>query len=171
MGFTFETQYNTKTMTVMAKVLRKTIRKKRSRRAHIFGWSISILGLLLTVLGGFSLDFRTIITLSAILVIVITLLFEDNINGYIATKRLLSGTEKAVTVFSEGSFLSTTDIGKTEWNYDKIALIAETSDFLVFIFDSNHAQLYDKRHLQNGTIHDFRRFIETATGKQIQPIA
>ena len=171
MEFTFETQYNAKTMALMAKALRKTIRKKRSRRAHIFGWSISILGLLLTVLGGFSLDFHTIITLIAVLVIVITLLFEDKLNGYIAAKKLLPGTEKAVTVFSQGSFRSTTDIGKSEWNYDKITLVAETSDFLVFIFDSSHAQLYDKRHLQGGTIHDFRRFIETATGKRIQPIA
>ena len=43
MKFTFETEYNTKTMSVMAKALRKTIRKKHSRRSHIFGWIVSAL--------------------------------------------------------------------------------------------------------------------------------
>lgn len=170
MEFTFETQYNAKTMASMAKALRKTIRKKHSRRSHIFGWIAAILGLLLAVSKGFALDFRTISTLVAVLVILIALFFEDRINGYVAKKRQLPGTEKAVTVFSENGFISTTDIGRSEWNYDKIMIITETADFFVFIFSASHAQLYDKRHLQGGTADDFRRFIEKATGKQIQSI-
>lgn len=35
--FTFETTYNQKAMTTMARALRKTVRKKHSRRSHIFG--------------------------------------------------------------------------------------------------------------------------------------
>ena len=169
MKFTFETQYNTKTMTIMAKALRKTIRKKHSRRSHIFGWIVTILGLFL-VIKNFAFDFRTILTSIAILMIFGALLFEDRLNGYIAKKRSLPGTEKAVSVFSENGFISTTDIGKSEWNYDKIMLIAETADFFVFIFSANHAQLYDKRHLHGGTADDFRQFIERATGKQVQAI-
>lgn len=168
MEFTFETEYNVKTMALMAKALRKTIRKKRSRRSHIFGWIMAIIGLLLVIYRGFSFDFRSIITLAAVLVIVISLLFEDKINGYIAKRRLLPGTEKAVAVFSEKGFVSTTDIGKSEWNYDRIVNVAETDDFFVFMFNMSHAQLYDKRHLQGGTVDEFRRFIETATGKTVQ---
>ena len=85
MEFTFETQYNTKTMTSMAKALRKTIRKKHSQRSHIFGWIVTVLGLLLGI-KNFAFDFRTIITAIAILVILIALLFEDRINGYMAKK-------------------------------------------------------------------------------------
>lgn len=169
MEFIFETQYNAKTMTSMAKALRKTVRKKHSRRSHIFGWIVTVLALLL-VIKDFALDFRTIITSIAILAILIALLFEDRINGYVAKKRLLPGTEKAVAVFSESGFISTTDIGKSEWNYDKIMLIAETADFFVFVFSASHAQLYDKRHLQGSTVDEFRRFIETATDKQVLPI-
>lgn len=44
------------------------------------------------------------------------------------------------------------------------------NDFFVFVFSASHAQLYDKRHLQGGTVEDFRRFIETATEKQVLPI-
>ena len=88
MEFTFETQYNAKTMATMAKALRKTIRRKHSRRSHLFGWIVTVLGLFLVV-ANFALDFRTIVTLVAVLAIVIALVFEDTINGYMAKKRLL----------------------------------------------------------------------------------
>lgn len=170
MEFTFETQYNAKSMAFMAKALRKTVRKKHSRRSHIFGWVVMFLALLLLVSKGVSPAFPTIVTSIVILAILIVFLFEDRINGAVAKKRLLPGTEKAVTVFSESGFFSTTDIGRSEWNYDKIVAIAETDDFFVFIFSANHAQLYDKRNMQGGTADDFRRFIEATTGKRVQPI-
>ena len=170
MEFTFQTQYNAKTMAVMAKALRKTIRKKHSRRSHIFGWSAAVLGLLL-VISNLALDFRMFVTSTAVLVIFIVLLFEDRINGYVASKRLLPGTEHAAAFFSENGFFSTTDIGRSEWKYDTIMMIAETTDFFVFIFSASHAQLYDKKHLQGGTADDFRHFIEAATGKHVQTIA
>ena len=37
MEFKFETAYNQEAITIMAKALRKTVRRKRSRRSHIFG--------------------------------------------------------------------------------------------------------------------------------------
>lgn len=169
MDFTFETEYNAKTLAVMAKALRKTIRKKHSRRSHIFGWIITVLALLLITRDP-ALDARTVITAAAILAIVAALLFEDRINGYFAKCRMLAGTEKAVTVFSESGFLSTTDVGKSEWGYNKIVTIAETADFFIFIFSASHAQLYDKRRMTGGTVEDFRRRIESVTGKTVQHI-
>lgn len=171
MEFTFETRYDADTMAFMAKALRKTVQKKHSRRLRVFGWSTILLALLLLAAKGFALDFGTIVTSAAALAVLTALLFEDRINGYAAKKRLLPGTEKAVTVFSENGFCSTTDMGKSEWSYDKIQIVAETADFFVFIFSQSHAQLYDKRKLQGGTTDDFRRFIEASTGKQVQPAA
>lgn len=46
MGIQFETDYNMETLTAMAKGLRRTVRKKRSRRVHIFAAVVLILGLL-----------------------------------------------------------------------------------------------------------------------------
>ena len=83
MEFTFETKYTAKTMASMAKALRKTIRKKHSRCSHIFGWVAVALGVLLAISNGFMLDFRTVATLIAVLVILIALVFEDKINGYV----------------------------------------------------------------------------------------
>lgn len=170
MTFSFETHYNANAMSSMAKALRKTVRKKHSRRAHIFGWIVTVLALLLLLSKGFSFDFRTVITVIAVLAMITALLFEDRLNGYAAKKRLLPGTEKAVAEFKEDCFVSTTEIGKTEWNYDRILLLAETADFFVFIFSASHAQLYDKRNLHGGTVEDFRHFIEAATGKRILPL-
>ncbi len=170
MEFVFETRYNAKTMTAMAKALRKTIRKKHSRRSHIFGWIITAVALLLVFSGGFTLDMRTVVTLAAVLAIVTVLLFEDRINGAIAKKRLLPGTEKAVSVFTENGYSTVTEIGSTDWNYEKIQIIAETADFIVFILSANHAQLYDKRSLQGGSAEDFRSFIEKITGKTVQTV-
>ena len=49
MEFKFETAYNQDALTAMAKALRKTIRKKRSRRSHIFGTIVIALALFLTL--------------------------------------------------------------------------------------------------------------------------
>lgn len=124
----------------------------------------------LLIIFDFAFDFRTMITAVVALFLLLILLFEDNVNAYVAKKCMLPGTEKAVAIFSENGFTSSTDAGTTEWHYDKIMEIAETDNFFVFIFSKQHAQIYDKQHLQGGTADVFRCFIETATGKQTQKI-
>lgn len=170
MEFTFETHYNAKTMTVMARALRRTVRKKHSRRSHLFGWIITAVALILMTSEGFEFHLRAVVTLAAVAAIVLAMLFEDQINGYVACRRMLPGMEKAVSVFTQEGFTSTTGVGKTDWNYDRIALVAETKEFFVFIFSQNHAQLYDKSSLTGGTVDDFRDFLEGVTGKRIQHI-
>ena len=173
MEFTFSTLYDQNATTTMAKVLRKTLRKKRSRRSHLLGWIIVILGILLTLPFGpekFVLDLRVIITWLCILVILIVLFAEDRLNGYIARKRMLPGTEKADSVFQEEGYQSCTEIGQTQWHYDKITLLAETPAYFVFVFSQNHAQIYDKASLEGGTLADFRTFIQEKTGKSILSI-
>ncbi len=173
MEYTFETTYNQKAMTTMARTLRKTVRKKHSRRSHILGWIVTILALLLVLPIGereFVFDFRTIITWVAIIMIVVTLLFEDHINGYIATKRMLPGTAVAVCTFGEEGYVSETKAGKTEWKYENIETIAETKEYFVFLFGKNHAQVYQKSSLQGGNAAEFRKLIIEKTGKEIQSV-
>ena len=164
MEFTFETRYNAQTLTVLAKALRKTVRKRHSRRTRIFAWTAAVLDVLLLAAKGFTPTPRTAFLAVAGLVLLSALLLEDRINGRAACKRLLPGTETARAAFSDGGFTSVTDAGRTEWHYGSIAAVAETADFFVLVFDAHHAQLCDKRTLQGGTPEDFRRFIETAAG-------
>lgn len=170
MEFRFETAYDQKAITAMAKALRKTIRKKRSRRSHILGYFVLVLALLLTLpLGGGKLevDFRAIITWLAALCILFTFIFEDRLNAYVARKRMLPGLQKAVVTFGEETYFSETEIGNSEFKYDNILMLAETENYVVFVFSQSHAQVYDKKTIEGGTIEDFRIFISRITGKEI----
>lgn len=170
MEFTTATDYDLKALTAMARALRKTVRKKKSRRAHIFGWVVVLLGtfLLLPEAGGsFSVSGRTLLTLAAILVILLTFFFEDRLNGYFARKRLLPGTESAVSVFHEDSYHTETRSGRTDWPYDRIVAAAELPDYFVLVLGENHAQAYDKARLKGGSAEEFARFLEARTGLSI----
>lgn len=168
MEFTFVTRYDQKAMTAMARALRKTVRRKKNKRSRVFGWLVVLLALLLLFTSGkegFVLDLRAAVTILAVVVMVLALLFEDPMNGYFARKRMLPGTDLAEVVFGEESYFSVTDAGKTEWKYEKISALAESAGYFAFVFGTNHAQVYDKRSLGGGTEAEFRSFIEARTGK------
>ena len=79
MEFTVETVYDQRAVTAMAKGLRKTIRKKHSKRAHVFGWLVVLLALILTLPldgGAVEVTGRTIITWVAGAVTLVTLLLR-----------------------------------------------------------------------------------------------
>lgn len=170
MPFVFETVYDRKALAAMVKALRKTVRRKHSRRSHIFGWVVMIFGLLLTLpLGNenYEVTGKNILTWVILAVLFFVLLFEDQLNGFIAKKRMLAGTEKGTVTFSEEEFISKTEVGTTHWNYEKIAMIAEDRRYITFVFSFNHAQCYDKEGLKEGELDAFRNFIEGVTGKEI----
>ena len=153
MEFVFETNYDQKGITAMAKALRKTIRKKRRKRSHIFGIIIILCAILLSIPDkneAFVITTNLVVTWIAVGVMVLTLLFEDKMNGYIARKRMLPGMEKSIVTFQEESYLSETAVGKTEFYYNNINTLVETDEYFVFIFNQNHAQIYDKNGMTKG---------------------
>ena len=163
--FSFETDYDMNTFISMARALRMTIRKKHSKRSHIFGWGVVVLGIAFTFLG----DVR-VLHITAIAAIALALLFEDRLNGWIAMKRMLKGMEKVKSDFYDDRYVSATDIGTTEWHYDKIKGIAEDKDYFIFLFSESHTQAYDKRKMTGGTGADFRNFIMQKAGLNVQRI-
>ena len=163
--FSFETDYDMNTFISMARALRMTIRKKHSKRSHIFGWGVVVLGIAFTFLG----DVR-VLHITAIAAIALALLFEDRLNARIAMKHMLKGMEKVRSDFYEDRYVSATDIGTTEWHYDKIKAIAEDKDYFIFLFSESHTQAYDKRKMSGGSQDDFRGFIEEKTGLTMQRI-
>lgn len=173
MEFIFETNYDQKGILAMAEALRKTVRKKRSKRTHILGWLIILFAILISIPAKgeeFVLEARMIITWIVVLIMAVTLIFEDKINGYIAKKRMLTGMDKAKTIFKEEKYITETQIGKTEFYYENIKEIAETEDYIVFVFDQSHAQIYDKKSISCGTVDEFREFIARKTEKEVQKI-
>ena len=176
MQFTFQTDYDQRSLSVMAKCIRKTARAKRSKRSHIFGWIVFALALLLSFTSGeesVTITFNTVLTWLVAAVILVTLVFEDQLNGYVAGKRMLKGTEKATATFdteNPDKYVSETEVGKSEFSYNRIAMIAETEGYFVFVFSASHAQVYDKNTLSGGTVSEFRTFVSEKTGKQFIPI-
>ena len=149
MGIQFETDYNMETLTAMAKGLRKTVRKKRSRRVHIFAAVVLILGLLTilaTTAGGEPLGASGVVTLLAMLVVILVSLFEDRLNAWFARKRLLPGTEHAAATFEEDGYVSATGVTESRFSYAQIVAVAETERYFVFALSSHHTQAYDKRN-------------------------
>ena len=173
MEFTFETVYKQDTFTAMARALRKTVRQKHSKRSHKVGWLVVLLAVLLLLLSnrdGFTFNVNNIVTIVVTLMIVAAQIWEDQINGFVAMRRTLPGTEQMTATFTENGYHTVTAIGNTDWNYENIMHIAETADYFVFIFSTNHAQLHDKRQLSGGRVEAFRSFITAQTGKVIEQI-
>ena len=165
-----ETVYNQKTMTAMAAALRKTIRAKRSGRAHRLGTGVMVLGGFLLAVNALNGEFWTVksgVTGAAVLAIFMTFLFEDVINGFFAVKRILPGTETANTGFYEDVYVTKTKAGTTEWPYHRIRTLAENGGYLIFVLGENHAQAYDLSRLSGGTREEFRRFLEKAAGQRV----
>lgn len=173
MRFAFDTVYDQKAVTAMARGLRKTIRKKRSRRSHILGWILIAMDLLLTLPRNgepLVIDGRTVVTWAAGLFVLIALLFEDKLNAWFARRRMMPGTNRAASVFTEESYSSETAAGTTQWKYDNIREVAEDKNYFIFVFDQRYAQVYDKRTLTGGSAEEFRVFIRQKTGKKVQRI-
>lgn len=170
MGIQFETDYNMETLTAMAKGLRKTVRRKRSRRVHIFAAVVLVLGILTilaTVAGGEPLGASGVVTL---LVVILVSLFEDRLNAWFARKRLLPGTEHAAATFEEDGYVSATGVTESRFSYAQIVAVAETARYFVFALSSHHTQAYDKRTIRGGSVEDFRAFIAEKTGKLVENI-
>jgi len=163
MEFQFETAYTPSSMAVMAKALRKTVRKKHSRRSHTFGIIVAAVGILLG-LSAEAINFKLVLTLMAVAAILLALIFEDRLNGYIAYKRMLPGMASSCVRFHEDGYHSKTPIGSSDFPYENIRALAEHKEYYVFIFSGSHAQLYDKRTLTGGSCETFKQFISRKTG-------
>ena len=163
--FSFKTKYDMNTFISMARALRMTVRKKHSKRSHILGLAVAFLGVASIIMWG-----PKLLTIAAIAVILLALLFQDRLNAWFAMKRMLSGMERARSDFYEDRYVSATDIGTTEWHYDKIKAIAEDKVYFIFIFSESHTQAYDKRKMSGGTADAYRKFIVQKTNLNVQRI-
>lgn len=175
MEFHFTTVYDRTCMTAMAKALRKTVRRKHSRRTHLFGCLLIFAVLLLWLpifTGRRSADFGDIVSLIVIIVMAVVLWKEDRLNAMIAQKRMLPTSQRAEASFTDSGYRNVTAAAVTEWKYENIPLaaICDAGDYVVFVLNKTFAQAYDKRTLAGGSIEDFYRFLEEKTGKSVEKI-
>lgn len=173
MEFRFETKYDQKGLTALARALRKTLRRKRSRRSHIFGWCVVALAVLLLAAErtlGEPWVLRDTLNLAVAVILIAVLLTEDQVNAFFAKKKLLPGTAAAKSVFTEEGYTSATEAAVTEFRYETVLEVCETADYFVLLFSQRHGQIYDKATLSGGTAEDFRAFIAGKTGRSVVSI-
>ena len=173
MEFHFTTVYDRACLTAMAKALRKTVRRRHSRRTNLFGILLIAFVLLMWLpifAGHRSADLGDIVSLIAIIFVAIVLWKEDSLNALLAGKRMLPSSQKAEATFTETGYRSVTEAATTEWNYENISLaaICDVGNYVVFALNKTLAQAYDKRSLTGGSIDQFYRFIEEKTGKTVE---
>ncbi len=173
MEFRFETDYDQETLTAMAKGLRKTVRKKRSRRTRIIAGVVLALGLASTALSIASqepLRARNLLVPIAMLCMIYASFQEDRLNGRIAKRNVLPGTEHASCVFGEDGYTIETSVTESRFSYPQILAIAELPRYVVLALSNNQAQALDKESFSGGTMEDFRAFLADKTGKPVQMI-
>ena len=173
MEFQFETLYDHEALTAMARALRKMLRKRKSTIMRIFSLCVFAVGAYIsTPLSGaeFQFTLRSILSYVALVLIFVTAVWEDAINGFMAKKRLRSGTEEVSASFNNDGYETKTEVECFNWNYARINYIAETKFYFVLIFDQNHAQVFDKEEMTGGTEEEFRNFICEKTGKTMQRV-
>lgn len=172
MEFRFDTNYDRNTLTIMAKTLRKGNRRKKSILTRLLGWVVvAILGFLIWLNSGTDrLYFNQVLNLAMFLGLIGMLLFEDRINGYLVSKRTMTGVKRSRAIFRQEEFLDKTNLGTVELEYANVAAIIEKGDHIVFLFKNNHARICDKRTIAGGTMEEFRTFIQSRTGQEIKTI-
>lgn len=173
MDFTFETIYDLRAMTAVAKAIRKVLRKRNSLIMRIFGLIVVAVGVYLsTPLSGREMSFsvRSIISYVALLFIFVTVFFEDMINGLMARGRLPRGDYYADAMFTDEMFTVGSDAKKASWQYHRINHLAETKYYYIFIFSEHHAEAFEKESLAGITDEEFRAFILEKTGKQFHKV-
>lgn len=160
-----KTVYDQKALTAMARGLRKTVRRKRSRRSHIFGWLVLALALVLGLAPLFQEPPELNgLTLAVAAVLLAVLLFEDAVNGFFAGRKLLPGSREVETVFTEQDYVATVQNAQTRWSYESIQAIAEGKEFIALALSNRHAQVYAKGGISGGTAEELLSLLQTKTG-------
>lgn len=173
MEFTCTTVYSKKALAAMAKALRKTVRRKHSIRSHIFGVIVILLAVFLTLPRSgepFVLTGKIIFTWLIALVMALVMVFEDRLNGSVAKARMMEGLTNTACTFDDEGYETETPLGVSRWTYANIRALGETEQYFVFLFDRNHAQIYDKTTLSGGSAEEFRAFLAEKTGLYVTRI-
>ena len=170
--FQIHSAYDHKALKTMARVLRKTMRRKRNIALRVFGWfAVTLFALseiALAAIGAFSWDFGNVIVVLAVVIMLTTLLFEDDLNAWIAALSLIPGTREADTRFTPDCYTVVTQAAETRWNYERIQAIGETQDSFVFMLSKRHTQQFPKAGMTSGTPDEFRDFLTKKTGLPVR---
>ena len=169
MEFTCQTIYDQQTLTIMARTIRKTVRKAASRRARLLTGG-SILFCLVFLFASLDTPCVWIGFALAIAALLLLIWKEDACSAFLTRKCAFSGSELVHTVFHADCYESQISGVSVRLPYSSVRLLVEDAHFFIFILGQECAQAYDKAYLTGGSKAAFRRFLEEQTGKAIQSL-
>ena len=163
------TTYDRRALSALARALRKTVRRTRSRLLRVWCWVLLVLSLLSAwVSWG---EWGTVALNGAVAVLMLAVLLgEDAINAFFARRWAMPRLEDCDTCFYSDYYETRFPGSVTQWQYDRILHLAETSRYIILILGKNHAQACGKADLAGGSVEAFRSFLEQKTGKETQYI-
>ena len=161
------TTYDRRALSALARALRKTIRRTRSRLLRVWCWVLLVLGLLSAWVswgewGAVALNGAVAVLMLAVL------LGEDAINAFFARRNALPGMEVCTVRFLEEHYETQIAGAATQWQYSKLLRLAENDRYLVLILGKNHGQLCDKEELTGAAPEELRAFLEQKTGLTVE---
>ena len=161
------TTYDRRALSALARALRKTVRRTRSRLLRVWCWVLLVLSLLSAwVSWG---EWGTVALNGAVAVLMLAVLLgEDAINAFFARRNALPGMEVCTVHFLEEHYETKIAGAATQWKYSKLLRLAENDRYLVLILGKNHGQLCDKEGVTGAATEELRAFLEKKTGLTVE---
>lgn len=168
--FIIQTEIDQKSMTALARMTRRTLRRGRNGPVRMLAWFVVVLELFLTFIyiragtGGWLVN----VLLACIMLACI--LGEDYVNGAIGLRQILPAGRTVNATFKEDGYVHRTQAGESWWPYRQISAVIESRDHFALLLDKTHGQVYDKKGFTWGNPDGFREFIQRKTGLKIQKV-
>ena len=168
--FIIQTEIDRKSMTALARMTRRTLRRGRNGPVRMLAWFVVVLELFLVFVyirvgaGGW------LVNLLMACIMLACIWGEDRVNGAIGLRQILPASRSVNAAFKEDGYVHRTQAGESWWPYRQIRAIVESQDSFAFLLDRTHGQVYDKHGFAWGDPDGFREFIQRKTGLKIQKV-
>ena len=170
MEFVIETAVDQRAVTALARGLRKTLRRRRSRMVRLLGWALAALSLLLSLLLYLAEGDVLWLNLLIGLALPVIILCEDRLDGAVGLRQVLPGSRQVTARFTEEDYVHTTPVSESRWRYGQIQAICETEDYFLLLLSRRHGQVYSKAGFTRGDPEAFRAFLAARTGLPVRAV-
>lgn len=167
MEFTFDLNYDQKAMTIMAQAMRKGLQEEQDKRSKIIGWVFIALTVLI-LLTSKTFGWMQIAACILIAGFAAYLIWQDQVNGWLALRKLPEKMRKGRWLFREDGYFSDTEAGESDYSYNNIFLMVESQGYMMLVFHEATAHIIDMSTIQGGTAAEFRKLLRRQTNLTIQ---
>ena len=167
MELSLDMNYNQKAMTAMAKAMRVVLQAEQDKKSKIIAWIFIGLAAVI-LLTSQQVGWMQIAAGILVALFVLYLIFQDQVNGFLALKKLPEKMRSGVWLFREDGYFSNTEAGESDYSYQNIFAIVESEGYIFLVFHNGEAQILELAAIKGGTADDLRRLLRKKTSLTIQ---